>query len=63
MDGTITIPAYEYAYLVASLERAEMLRRYMSKKQILLKEDFDIIFGVDKKREIGEGEEGEATRN
>ncbi len=40
MDGAITIPAYEYAYLVASLERAEMLRRYMSKKQILLKRGF-----------------------
>ena len=37
MDGAITIPAYEYAYLVASLERAEMLRRYMSKNRFCSK--------------------------
>lgn len=55
MDDGIRISMQEYEDLIAIRERVEILKRYMDINQIFLKENFDIIFGGDKKNESGEG--------
>lgn len=60
MDDGIRISVQEYEDLIAIRERVEILKRYMEVNRIFLKENFEIIFGGDKKNEIEEGEGIEA---